>query len=113
MAAPNKGVIDSIADLAGKRIATSFPETTKQYFQDQGIPVTIVTITGSVEIAPLLGIADAIVDLVATGSTLAMNELRPIATVLETRATVVYNPKNTKQIPQVVSSLIKSREIAS
>ncbi|MFO0012298.1 MAG: ATP phosphoribosyltransferase, partial [Planctomycetota bacterium] len=64
------------ADLAGKRVATSFPRTTERFLQQHDAPVHLVDLNGSVEIMISLGVADAIVDLVETGSTLAANQLR-------------------------------------
>ena len=66
----------------GTRVATSFPNLTARFFEDQGLDVVIVPISGAAEIAPHLGIADAIVDLVSTGSTLKTNGLREIATIM-------------------------------
>jgi ATP phosphoribosyltransferase len=81
-----------IADLAGLRVATSHPNATRRYFEQAGIGVDVIAISGAVEVAPRLGLAEAIVDLVSTGSTLVMNGLRPIADVLASEATLVANP---------------------
>ena len=75
-ATPADSPYEAIADLAGVRIATSHPNVTRRFFADQGIPVEVISLSGAVEVAPRLGLADAIVDLVSTGSTLAMNGLR-------------------------------------
>ena len=88
-AVPKISDIRSIEDLAGARIATSHPVTTERFFADKSIPITTVPLSGSVEVAPKLDIADAIVDLVSSGSTLLINGLRPIATVLESEAVLV------------------------
>jgi ATP phosphoribosyltransferase len=64
------------ADLAGHRVATSFPQVTRSYLAGHGVEAHLVTLSGSVEIMIALGVADAIVDLVETGSTLAANRLR-------------------------------------
>jgi ATP phosphoribosyltransferase len=82
---------DSIADLAGVRLATSHPNVTRRFFADQGIPVEVITLSGAVEVAPRLGLADAIVDLVSTGSTLQMNGLRAIGDILASEAILVAN----------------------
>jgi ATP phosphoribosyltransferase len=74
------------------RVATVFPKLTQRYFAEQGRRVTIVPISGAVEIAPHLGIADIIVDLTSTGSTLRTNGLREIVTVLESSARLVAAP---------------------
>jgi ATP phosphoribosyltransferase len=74
------------------RVATVFPQLTRRFFAEQGRPVTIVPISGAVEIAPHLGIADVIVDLTSTGSTLRTNGLRELVTVLESSARLVAAP---------------------
>ncbi|MDQ6738435.1 MAG: ATP phosphoribosyltransferase [Gemmatimonadota bacterium] len=74
---------------AGSRIATAFPAITQQYFADAGLEVEIVPVSGAAEIAPHLGIADVIVDLVSTGSTLKTNGLREIGTVMVSTAQLV------------------------
>ncbi len=88
---------DAIADLAGVRLATSHPNVTRRFFADQGIPVDVITLSGAVEVAPRLGLADAIVDLVSTGSTLQMNGLRAIGDILASEAILVANPEATRQ----------------
>ena len=80
------------ADLAKCKIATSYPNSVRRYFADLGASPEIITISGSVEVAPTLGLADAIVDLTATGSSLILNDLRPLATILESEAVLVANP---------------------
>jgi ATP phosphoribosyltransferase len=76
----------------GIRVATAFPNLTERYFRERGSLATLVPVTGAAEITPLLGVADAVVDLVATGSTLRMNGLREIATILESTALLIANP---------------------
>ncbi|MDQ3226884.1 MAG: ATP phosphoribosyltransferase [Chloroflexota bacterium] len=79
------------AQLLGARIATSYPGSARRYFQSLGGDPEIITISGSVEVAPSLGLADAIVELTATGSTLLLNDLRPLATILESQAVLAAN----------------------
>lgn len=82
--------IDSIADVkAGARVATSFPRLAAEYFTNRGIAVDVVPVSGAAEIAPHLGIADIIVDLVSTGSTLRVNGLKELDTVIESPARLV------------------------
>ncbi|HET7830401.1 MAG TPA: ATP phosphoribosyltransferase [Candidatus Limnocylindrales bacterium] len=83
---------ESVADLAGVRVATSHPNVTRAFFASQGIAVDVVPLSGAVEVAPRLGLADAIVDLVSTGSTLQMNGLRPIGDILASEAILVAGP---------------------
>jgi len=80
-----------IADLAGKRIATSYPVILGDYLQSQGVSAEIHEISGSVEIAPGIGLADAICDLVSSGSTLFMNGLREATPILQSQAVLIKN----------------------
>jgi ATP phosphoribosyltransferase len=73
----------------GARVATSFPRLTRRFFEELDRQVELVPVTGAAEIAPHIGIADVIVDLVSTGSTLRVNGLQEIATVLESTARLV------------------------
>jgi len=77
---------------AGTRVATSFPRCTKNYFDSLGIPISIAPVSGATEIAPHLGVADVIVDITSTGSTLRAHSLREIGTIIESTARMVANP---------------------
>jgi ATP phosphoribosyltransferase len=82
--------IRSVAAVpAGCRVATIFPNLTRRFFREQGREITLVPISGAAEIAPHLGVADVIVDLVSTGSTLKVNGLAEVATVLESTALLI------------------------
>lgn len=72
--------------LQGARIATTYPRTLGRWLDEQGVTAEVVTLTGSVEIAPRLGQADVVCDLVSTGSTLAANQLKPVITLLHSEA---------------------------
>jgi ATP phosphoribosyltransferase len=74
------------------RIATSFPRTTERWFAERGRSVQLVPVSGAAEIAPHIGVADVIVDIVSTGSTLKMNGLREVETLLEAEAVLVARP---------------------
>jgi len=74
---------------AGSRIATSFPRIAARYFSERGLQVVVVPISGAAEIAPHVGIADIIIDLVSTGSTLRVNGLREVDTVLDSSARLI------------------------
>ena len=82
----------SIQDLAGKRIATSYPRVLGEYLAEKRVSAEIHEISGSVEIAPGIGLADAICDLVSTGSTLVANGLREIETVMHSQAVLAARP---------------------
>ncbi|HEV8409089.1 MAG TPA: ATP phosphoribosyltransferase [Gemmatimonadaceae bacterium] len=90
VAARDDSAVKAIDDLSGTpRVATVFPNLTRNYFAAAGKPVQVVPVSGAVEIAPHLGIADIVVDLTSTGSTLKVNGLREIATVLESSARLI------------------------
>jgi ATP phosphoribosyltransferase len=89
IAVPAAGGLNSVADLEGRRIATSFPRVTGRFLEERGVAARVVEVSGAVEVTPQLGVADAIVDLVASGLTLRLNGLRPIATLLESEAVLV------------------------
>jgi ATP phosphoribosyltransferase len=91
-AVPNDAPYQTIEDLAGLRVATAHPNTARRFFENRQVPVEIIPISGAVEVAPRLGLAEAIVDLVSTGSTLVMNGLRQIGDVLQSEAVLVANP---------------------
>ena len=88
-AVPNAAEIENLAQLEGLRVATAHPRVTGEFFAKQGIDVTVIPLRGSVEVAPKLDVADTIVDLVSSGSTMMVNGLRPIATLLESQAVLV------------------------
>jgi ATP phosphoribosyltransferase len=90
-AVPADSPLQAIEDLGGLKVATSHPNVARSFFAAQSIPVEVIPLSGAVEVAPRLGLADAIVDLVSTGSTLAMNGLRPVGDLLASEATLVAN----------------------
>jgi ATP phosphoribosyltransferase len=92
IAVPQAGAIASIDDLRGRRIATSYPVLLGEWLGRRGMDADIVVLTGSVEIAPRLGKADAICDLVSTGATLAANRLRELCTIFESEAVLAAAP---------------------
>ena len=96
-AVPNDAPYQVVEDLAGLRVATAHPNTARRFFEAREIPVEIIPISGAVEVAPRLGLAEGIVDLVSTGSTLVMNGLRQIGDVLESEAVLVANPVADRQ----------------
>ena len=89
LAVPRDAGITDVAALDGARIATSFPRVTTAYLERCGVDAQVVEVRGAVEVTPELGVADAVVDLVASGSTLRMNGLRPIATLLASEAVLI------------------------
>lgn len=90
VAAREESGVRGVADLpAGTRVATTFPRIATRFFAEKARPVEIVPISGAAEIAPHIGIADVIVDLVSTGSTLRVNGLREVETVMESTARLI------------------------
>ncbi|MEA2578195.1 MAG: phosphoribosyltransferase [Chloroflexota bacterium] len=116
-AVPNDTAYRSFEDLTGLRVATAHPNTARRFFDGKGIPVDIIPISGAVEVAPRLGLAEAIVDLVSTGSTLVMNGLRQIGDVLASEAILVANPTADRErtveiaaIDTMLSAVIAARD---
>lgn len=93
IAVPSAGGIDDVFSLKGKRIATTYPNLLREFLKEKGLEASIVSLSGSVEIAPILQVADAICDLVSTGNTLRVNGLRVIDTVLNSEAILIQNPR--------------------
>lgn len=94
VAVPKESKIRKISDLASKKVATTYPKSTENFFKQNNIPVEIVRISGAVEIAPILGVAQAVVDLTSTGSTLALNDLRVLTKISDSEAMLVANEKS-------------------
>lgn len=93
IAAPKNGTINKLSDFEGKTIATSYPFITNNFFKQNGISVHLVEISGAVEIAPKLEVADAISDLVSTGGTLIANGLDELFTILESETKLIQTNK--------------------
>lgn len=89
LAAPEKGDIRSAEGCAGKTIATSYPRLTRRFLDEKGVDAEVVSISGAVEIAPRLEVADVITDLVSTGNTLRANGLVEIETILESETQLI------------------------
>ena len=98
IAVPNNTQYNGIQDLEGKRIATSYPNTVNSFLKKNKIKADLHIINGSVEIAPNIGLADAICDIVSTGSTLFKNNLKEVIKIDESQAVLVKgnNLKNEK-----------------
>jgi ATP phosphoribosyltransferase len=105
VAVPKTLEYNSIQDLAGLRIATSYPNTVNEYFNKFGLTVDIHQISGSVEIAPNIGLADAIVDIVSSGSTLFKNNLKEVEVILKSEAVLAVSPKVSPEIQKHIDTL--------
>jgi len=104
-AVPSDAPYRTLEDLAGLRVATAHPETARRFFDERRIQVDIIPISGAVEVAPRLGLAEAIVDLVSTGSTLAMNGLRPIGDVLVSEALLIAGAAASGERPAELAAI--------
>lgn len=93
LAARKNGDIKDVQDFNGKTIATSYPNLTRKYLESKGVESKIVTISGAVEIAPRLEVADAVCDLVSTGNTLRANGLEEIETIFESETELIRTNK--------------------
>lgn len=90
----------------GKKIATSYPGILKTYLKEQGIDADIHVITGSVEIAPGIGLSDAIFDIVSSGSTLISNNLKEVEVVMKSEALLIGNPNLTPEKQEVLKEFL-------
>ncbi len=98
LAAPEDSNINNLSDVKyGSTVATEFPNLTERYLKTKGILVKIVELSGSTEIAPFIGVADIIADLTSTGTTLKMNHLKIIDTILESSIKLIANKKSFKE----------------
>lgn len=93
LAVPKSFKYGSVEDLEGKRIATSYPNTVKTYLKEKRVKADLHIITGSVEIAPNIGLADAICDIVSSGSTLFKNNLKEVEVMLKSEAVLAVSPQ--------------------
>lgn len=107
VAVPRESSITSIDKLKDKKIATSFPNITKKYFKDKNINIKAVPISGAVEITPALGVAEAITDITVSGSSLIMNDLKQIDTIMSSEAVIIKNNKLDKSKEKLLSQLLE------
>ncbi len=103
LAVPKSFDYQSIRDLDGKRVATSYPQILSEFFRANKINADIHTISGSVEIAPSIGLADAVCDLVSSGSTLFTNGLREVETVMQSEAVLIAR----KNLPDDLRAILE------
>lgn len=103
--------------LATVRVATKYPRITSRYFHERGIPIEVITLSGSVELAPVLGLSDRVVDLVETGRTLRENGLEIIDTITESTARLIVNRASfhlkREEISQVIADIAAVLERSS
>jgi ATP phosphoribosyltransferase len=102
---PNDSPFRAAEDLAGLRVATSHMNLTKRFFEDRKIPVDVIPVSGAAEVAPRLGLAEAIVDLVSTGSTMVVNGLRPIEEIFASEAVLLTNKTALSERSEVIDAI--------
>lgn len=106
LAAPEESDIQKLSDIKeGSIVATEFPHLTEQYLETNGIPVKIVELSGSTEIAPFIGVSDLIADLSSTGTTLKMNHLKMIDTILESSVHLIANPESYQEKKEKIEEI--------
>ncbi len=111
-AVPQESEATATGDLAGLRVATVFPRLTRELLAERGIEVDLVDVTGSVEVAPRLGLADAIVDLVSSGNTLRTNGLRSLGVLFSSEAVLIgcdEPAEDAEQLARVFKSVVDAR----
>lgn len=104
----SRSVAELYRHLGVIRVATKYPRITEQHYQARGLQVEIVKLSGNIELAPLIGLADQIVDITATGRTLSENRLRVTDEVLSSTARFVANPVSLKTDSQRVTGLAEA-----
>lgn len=106
LAIPKGKSYTTVQDLEGKRIATSYPNTVTQYLAKHGVKAELHIITGSVEIAPSIGLADAICDIVSSGSTLFKNNLKEVEVMLNSEAVLAVSPSIDAERTAILDKLL-------
>ncbi|OFX59284.1 MAG: ATP phosphoribosyltransferase [Bacteroidetes bacterium GWB2_41_8] len=106
LAIPKDDVYSGVGYFNGKKIATSYPEILRDFFREKNINAEIHVINGSVEIAPGIGLADAIFDIVSSGSTLVSNRLKEVEVVVKSEAVLIANPNLSEVKSAILDELI-------
>lgn len=106
LAIPKDDVYEGVEYFNGKKIATSYPEILRDFFKEKNITAEIHVINGSVEIAPGIGLADAIFDIVSSGSTLVSNRLKEVEVVVKSEAVLIANPSLSAEKQAILDELI-------
>ena len=106
IAVPKSDNYESLEDLHGKRIATSYPVILENYLQEHGVKAEIHVLSGSVELAPSIGMSEAIFDIVSSGSTLISNGLKEVEVIMKSEAVVIANRDLDEETQAVLNDLI-------
>ncbi|MHA6280648.1 ATP phosphoribosyltransferase [Salinimicrobium sp. CAU 1759] len=105
LAVPKSARYNGVEGLEGARIATSYPNTVRNYLSKKGVTADLHIINGSVEIAPNIGLADAICDIVSSGSTLFKNNLKEVEVMLKSEAVLAVSPKISSEVDEILKKL--------
>ena len=106
LAIPKADEYNGVEYFQGKKIATSYPAILSKFLADNGVEASMAVITGSVEIAPAAGIADAIFDIVSSGGTLVSNGLKEVERVFESEAVLIANRNLSAEVSEVIDELL-------
>jgi ATP phosphoribosyltransferase len=112
-AVPEESTVEELAALGGLRVATVYPTLSRRLLAERGVEVELVDVTGSVEVAPRLGLADAIVDLVSSGNTLRTNGLRSLGSLFASEAVLVAGEEPDEaalRLAPILRSVVQARE---
>ena len=106
LAIPKSESYGGLEDLEGKRIATSYPVILKNYMDEHGVSADVHILSGSVELAPSIGVADAIFDIVSSGSTLISNGLKEVEVIMKSEAVIIANRKLDEGVTAILNDLV-------
>ena len=106
IAVPKSDTYAGLEDLEGKRIATSYPVILKNYLDEHGVSADVHMLSGSVELAPSIGVADAIFDIVSSGSTLISNGLKEVEVIMKSEAVIIANRNLEEGVTAILNDLI-------
>ncbi len=111
MAIPEANLKESLQEYTNMRVATKYPYVAKQFFDAQGLQMEIIKLNGSIELAPMVGVADLIVDVVETGTTLKANKLVEICSIHDSTARLIANRVSFRMKFEQLNALVKSLEV--
>ena len=107
MAGPKTAAVTPTGSAAKLKIATKYPRITERYFNEKGLSVEIIRLSGAIELAPLVGLAEQIVDLITTGTTLRENHLEEQAVIAQSTARLIVNRASLKTKAKTIMDLIR------
>jgi ATP phosphoribosyltransferase len=115
LAAPEEDGVSSVEELAGKRVATEFPNVSRSFFKDRGVDVELIHVTGATELTPHAGMADAVIDITSTGTTLEVNNLEVVGEVLESSVRLFSRPEDegeekVRELKTALESVIQAED---